>query len=33
MSGVKVVLYWAIAGLPLAWGVWHTLQNAGKLFH
>jgi hypothetical protein len=33
MSGAKVALYWAIAGVPLAWGVWHTLLNVSKLFH
>ena len=28
----RVALYWAIAGLPLLWGVWHTMQNALRLF-
>ena len=28
----RVAFYWAIAGLPLLWGVWHTVQNALKLF-
>ena len=32
MNSARVALYWAIAGIPLAWGVWHTLQNALKLF-
>ena len=29
MNSARVALYWAIAGIPLAW---HTLQNALKLF-
>lgn len=32
MNPLRVALYWAIAGLPLLWGVWHTVQNALKLF-
>lgn len=32
MSGAKVAFYWAIAFVPLAWGVWHTVLNVGKLF-
>ena len=32
MNGAKLTLTWAIAGLPLLWGVWHTVQNALKLF-
>lgn len=28
-----VVLAWLAVGLPLAWGVWITLQKAGALFH
>ena len=32
MNPARVALYWAIAGVPLAWGVWHTVQNALKLF-
>jgi MFS family permease len=23
---------WALVGLPLAWGVWQTLENAAKIF-
>ena len=26
------VLLWAVVALPLAWGVWKTLQNAMALF-
>ena len=28
----RLVLLWLIVGLPLAWGVFKTLQNALKLF-
>lgn len=31
-TGVKILLAWALVGVPLIWGVWHTLQNAVKLF-
>jgi hypothetical protein len=31
-SQVKLVLYWAIAVVPLIWGVYHTVLNALKLF-
>jgi hypothetical protein len=30
---VKLVLSWALVGGPLCWGVYHTLQNAMKLFY
>jgi len=23
---------WALVGIPLAWGVWKTLENAAKIF-
>jgi hypothetical protein len=29
---VKAVLLWLAVGVPLLWGVVHTLQNAMKLF-
>ena len=29
---VKLVLAWALVGLPLLWGVLQTLDNALKLF-
>lgn len=35
MSGsayAKLVVYWAIAGVPLLWGVWQTLNNVMRLF-
>jgi hypothetical protein len=28
----KLVIYWAIVAIPLAWGVFHTVTNALKLF-
>ncbi len=26
------VLFWAVAGIPLAWGIWKTLEGAIKIF-
>jgi hypothetical protein len=31
-SSSKLMLYWAIVAIPLAWGVYHTVINALKLF-
>jgi hypothetical protein len=31
-NAVKLVLAWLFVGIPLAWGVWHTLMNALLLF-
>jgi MFS family permease len=28
----KAALFWAFVGVPLAWGVWKTLESAGKIF-
>ena len=28
----KAVLFWAFVGVPLAWGVWKTLESAIKIF-
>jgi hypothetical protein len=28
----KAALFWAFVGIPLAWGVWKTLENAIKIF-
>jgi hypothetical protein len=28
----QLVAAWALVGIPLAWGVWMTLQNALALF-
>jgi MFS family permease len=29
---VKAALFWAFVGIPLAWGVWKTLESASKIF-
>jgi hypothetical protein len=29
---VKAALFWAFVGIPLAWGVWKTLESAAKIF-
>ena len=28
----KALLFWAVVGIPLAWGVWKTLESAIKIF-
>jgi hypothetical protein len=28
----KVVIAWTLVGIPLAWGIYKTLQGAMKLF-
>jgi hypothetical protein len=30
---IRVILLWLVVGLPLAWGILKTLENALKLFH
>ena len=30
---MRLIVLWFIVGVPLAWGVFKTLQNAMKLFH
>jgi MFS family permease len=32
-SPAMVVVAWLFVGIPLAWGVWKTLQSVGKFFH
>ena len=27
----KAALFWAFVGIPLAWGVWNTLESAAKI--
>jgi hypothetical protein len=27
----KAFIAWALVGIPLAWGVWKTLENAAKI--
>jgi MFS family permease len=29
---LQAALYWALVGVPLAWGVWKTLQSAVRIF-
>ncbi len=31
-KSLRLGIYWAIVLVPLAWGVYHTLLNALKLF-
>jgi len=28
----KAFIAWSSVGIPLAWGVWKTLENAAKIF-
>ncbi len=28
----KAALFWAFVGIPLAWGVWKTLESAIRIF-
>jgi hypothetical protein len=28
----RAALFWAFVGIPLAWGVWKTLESAIKIF-
>ncbi|WP_429913018.1 MFS transporter small subunit [Inquilinus limosus] len=30
---MRVLVYWLVVGIPLAYGVTMTLNNAAKLFH
>ena len=30
---LKLVLFWAYVAIPLAWGVWMTVQKSLPLFH
>jgi hypothetical protein len=31
-AGIKLIIYWLIAGIPLLWGVANTIGDATKLF-
>jgi len=31
-TSVKLLLFWLLVSLPLGWGLWMTIQQAGKLF-
>jgi hypothetical protein len=28
----RAAAFWAFVGIPLAWGVWKTLESAAKIF-
>jgi len=32
-SLLQFVIYWAVVGIPLAWGVWKTALKLPALFH
>ncbi len=32
MMQLRLIVLWILVGVPLLWGVLHTLQNAMKLF-
>ena len=34
MGGItfKAVLFWLLVGIPLAWGIWNTVEKALVLF-
>jgi hypothetical protein len=29
---LQAAVFWAFVGIPLAWGIWITLQSAAKIF-
>lgn len=31
-NGLRLLLYWAVVGVPLVWGVWTTLLKLPALF-
>ncbi len=31
-TGVKLLVYWLLVGIPLLWGVAQTIANATKMF-
>ncbi|MGH7043368.1 MAG: MFS transporter small subunit [Acetobacteraceae bacterium] len=32
-NAIRLVVYWLLVGIPLIWGVVHTIANAAKMFH
>ena len=32
-NGVRILLYWLVVGIPLAWGVFKTIQKLPALFN
>lgn len=31
-SAARLFVYWTVVGVPLAWGIWTTLQKMKTLF-
>ncbi len=31
-SLARLILYWAVVGIPLAWGIWNTVLKLNALF-
>jgi hypothetical protein len=31
-NGLKLLIYWVVVGLPLAWGIWLTILKLPALF-
>ena len=31
-NGAKLLVYWLVVGIPLAWGVWKTILKLPALF-
>jgi len=31
-NGLKLLIYWLVVGIPLAWGIWTTLLKLPALF-
>ena len=32
-NGVRILLYWLVVGIPLAWGIFKTIQKLPALFN
>lgn len=32
-SGLRLVLYWTVVGIPLAWGIYNTVLKLPALFN
>ena len=32
-NGVRILAYWLVVGIPLAWGVFKTIQKLPALFN
>ncbi len=31
-GGLKLLIYWTVVGIPLAWGIWTTVLKLKALF-